>query len=156
MESTDAVSNLVGGSVSALKVRPERVVLNLPVPDSNFSVPVDPGDDTDCACVLCSASVGPVVPSSFPDLVFLVVPPAASFMLSETLDSPASLSAPWPGAAAGAEASMLAPELGEATAVAAAACLSSGVGAASRLNLTDLLVLLALLFLGLVPSAAAF
>lgn len=135
-------------------MRPERVVLILPVPGKTSCVPIEPGDDTGCACSRCSVSVGPVVPSSFPDLVFLVLPSAGGCVLPGALDSTASRSAAWLGAATGAAASISVPELGVATR-AAATCLSTGVGAASRLNLTDLLVLLTLLFSVLLPSAAA-
>ena len=127
----------------------------LPIPGKTSCVPIEPGDDTGCGCLLCSAFVGPVVPSSFPDLVFLVLPSATSCVLSGVLDSTAFRAAPGVGAAAGAAASMSAPELGVATAAAAAPCFSSGEGAALRLNLTDLLVLLVLLFFALLPSAPA-
>lgn len=78
-------------------------------------------------------SVTPTL-SSRPDLVFLLVPFVASCMSSATLDSTASMPASGPGAAA--------------------AGLFSGVAAAPRLNLTDLLVLLAPLFFVLLPCGA--
>lgn len=127
-------------------------MLTLPVLGTTSCVPTDPGEDTCCACVLCSGPVVAAVPSCFPDLVFIVLPSAASCEFSKTLDSATSMLASELGAAA---ATSLSASVSHAAAAAAAACMPWGVTAAPRLNLTDLLVLLALPFFALLPCGAA-